>query len=66
MKRVSIELSTRQWRSLLHAADNGAMSGDTELLETMFPHKAVRRQFLAAVKTISDKIGANYDTDGYE
>lgn len=63
---VAIALTRTQWRTILHAADNGALSGDTELCETMFPHKARRKAFLAAVKTISDRIGANYDTGGYE
>ena len=63
--QVSISLTRAQWRYLLLAADNGAMSGDPELLENMLPHKAARRRFLEAVKTISERIGANYDTDGY-
>lgn len=65
MKRIAIELTTRQWRAVLHAADNGALSGDPELLETMFPHKAVRRSFLQAVDMISKRIGADYDVEGY-
>jgi hypothetical protein len=63
--KVTITLTADQWRKVLHAADNGALSGDTELCENMFPHKASRRAFLAAVRTISDAIGADYDTEGY-
>jgi len=65
VSRVAIELTDTQWRAILIAADNGALSGDPELCENMFPHKSKRKAFLDAVRTISEKIGANYDTEGY-
>jgi hypothetical protein len=63
--KIAIELTRKQWLAVLHAADNGALSGDTELCENMFPHKTRRRSFLDAIRTISERVGADYDTEGY-
>lgn len=59
-RRVTVTLTPAQWRALLLAADNGAWSGDIELMETMFPTFAARKSFVTAMQAVNDAVKANY------